>query len=235
VRQLISSLNFMNKKKIFVPLAAVSVASLALLAGCGPQQPEANLQNLTVAMNAYLAKKGDLCLGKTQWPIDVPQREVGTRARNAVQMPVLEHAGLVSASAAKVEDAREGEQPTEIAVTRYVLTEEGKKYVHTRETQPDFCAARLTLDKVVGWEALKGQGRQGCEDSPRRRRHLHLQGQRRAVDRRRRRAEGLSDGRPRGARGRHDAAEAELQAHRRRMGARGRLSRWTRYFVFPPR
>jgi hypothetical protein len=145
----------MNKKKIFVPLAAVSVASLALLAGCGPQQPEANLQNLTVAMNAYLAKKGDLCLGKTQWPIDVPQREVGTRARNAVQMPVLEHAGLVSASAAKVEDAREGEQATEIAVTRYVLTEEGKKYVHTRETQPDFCAARLTLDKVVGWEALK--------------------------------------------------------------------------------
>jgi hypothetical protein len=145
----------MNKKKIFAPLAAVSVAALALLAGCGPQQPEANLQNLTVAMNAYLAKKGDLCLGKTQWPIDVPQREVGTRARNAVQMPVLEHAGLVSASAAKVEDARDGEQPTEIAVTRYVLTEEGKKYVHTREAQPDFCAARLTLDKLVGWEARK--------------------------------------------------------------------------------
>lgn len=145
----------MNKKKIFVPLVAVSAAALALLAGCGPQQPEANLQNLTVAMNAYLAKKGDLCLGKTQWPIDVPQREVGTRARNAVQMPVLEHAGLVSASAAKVEDARDGEQPTEIAVTRYVLTEEGKKYVHTRETQPDFCAARLTLDKLVGWEARK--------------------------------------------------------------------------------
>jgi hypothetical protein len=145
----------MNKKKIFVPLVAVSAAALALLAGCGPQQPEANLQNLTVAMNAYLAKKGDLCLGKTQWPIDVPQREVGTRARNAVQMPVLEHAGLVSASAAKVEDARDGEQPTEIAVTRYVLTEEGKKYVHTREAQPDFCAARLTLDKLVGWEARK--------------------------------------------------------------------------------
>jgi hypothetical protein len=145
----------MNKKKIFVPLVAVSVAALALLAGCGPQQPEANLQNLTVAMNAYLAKKGDLCLGKTQWPIDVPRREVGTRARNAVQMPVLEHAGLVSASAAKVEDAKDGEQPTEIAVTRYVLTEEGKKYVHTREAQPDFCAARLTLDKLVGWEARK--------------------------------------------------------------------------------
>lgn len=148
----------MNKKKMPTAMSATGLATLAVLAaltGCGAQQPEANLQNMTVAMNDYLAKKGDLCLGKTQWPIDVPQREVGTRARNAVQMPVLEHVGLVSASTAKVEDTKEGEQPTEITVTRYVLTEEGKKYVHTRETQGDFCAAHLTLDKVVGWEARK--------------------------------------------------------------------------------
>lgn len=142
----------MNKKKTSL---ALGVVTLAALAGCGPQKPEANLQNLTVAMNDYLAKRGDLCLGKTQWPIDVPQREVGTRARNAVQMPVLEHVGLVSASTAKVQDAKEGEQPTEITVTRYALTDEGKKYFHTREPQNDFCAAHLTLDKIVGWEAPK--------------------------------------------------------------------------------
>ncbi|MGJ7528724.1 hypothetical protein [Variovorax sp. GB1P17] len=142
----------MNKKKISL---ALGVAALAVLAGCGPQKPEANLQNLTVAMNDYLAKKGDLCLGKTQWPIDVPQREAGTRARNALQMPVLEHIGLVSSSTAKVQETREGEQATEITVTRYALTEEGKKYVYTREPQNDFCAARLTLDKIVGWEARK--------------------------------------------------------------------------------
>lgn len=153
----------MNKKKTFTPLAAASVAALALLTGCGPQPPGANLQDLTVAMNAYLAKKGDLCLGKTQWPIDVPQREVGTRARNAVQMPVLEHVGLVSASAAKVEAPGDGEQGgehadarlAEVTVTRYALTEEGKKYFHARENQGDFCAAHLTLDKVVGWETAK--------------------------------------------------------------------------------
>lgn len=142
----------MNKKNISLALGTVA---LAVLAGCGPQQPEANLQNLTVAMNAYLARKGDLCLGKTRWPIDVPQREVGTRARNAVQMPVLEHAGLVSASTAQIEDSKEGEQPAQITVTRYTLTDEGRKYFHTRETQSDFCAAHLTLDKVVGWEARK--------------------------------------------------------------------------------
>lgn len=144
----------MNHKEISKALGAVA---LAVLAGCGPQQPEANLQNLTAAMNAYLAKKGDLCLGKTRWPIDVPQREAGTRARNAVQMPVLEHLGLVSASAAKVKDAKEGEQPAEIAVTRYALTEEGRKYFHPRETQGDFCAAHLALDKIVGWEARKDE------------------------------------------------------------------------------
>ena len=147
----------MNNEKISTVLGAVALAVLAALAGCGPQQPEANLQNLTAAMNAYLAKKGDLCLGKTQWPIDVPQREAGTRSRNAVQMPVLERVGLVSASAAKVQDAKESEQPTEIAVTRYTLTEEGKKYFHARETQGDFCAAHLTLDKVVSWEARKDE------------------------------------------------------------------------------
>ena len=142
----------MNNEKISTLLGAVA---LALLAGCGPQQPEANLQNLTAAMNAYLAKKGDLCLGKTQWPIDVPQREAGTRSRNAVQMPVLEHIGLVSASTAKVRETTEGEEPAEIAVTRYALTDEGKKYFHAREPQGDFCAAHLTLDRIVGWEAAK--------------------------------------------------------------------------------
>jgi hypothetical protein len=138
--------------------AAIGAAALAALAGCGPQQPEADLPNLTAAMNAYLAKKGDLCLGKTQWPIDVPQREAGTRARNAVQMPVLEHVGLVSASTAKVENDKEA---GEIEVTRYALTDEGKKYFLVRKNQSgqggqgDFCAAHLTLDKIVGWEARK--------------------------------------------------------------------------------
>ncbi|RSZ36231.1 MULTISPECIES: hypothetical protein [unclassified Variovorax] len=141
----------MNNKTLFVALGAVT---MAVLAGCGPQQPEANLQNLTVAMNAYLAKKGDLCLGKNKWPIDVPQREAGTRARNAVQMPVLERLGLVSSEKTKAKDDKDTEAG-EIEVTRYALTGEGKKYFLEREPQADFCAAHLTLDKIVGWEAPK--------------------------------------------------------------------------------
>jgi len=144
----------MNNKILPAALGAALLSSLTLLSGCGPQQPEANLQNLTAAMNAYLAKKGDLCLGKTRWPIDVPQREAGTRARNALQMPVLERLGLVSASKAKVEDEKDKEAG-EIEVTRYALTGEGKKYFLEREPQGDFCAAHLTLDKIVGWETRK--------------------------------------------------------------------------------
>ncbi|WP_295977244.1 hypothetical protein [uncultured Variovorax sp.] len=149
----------MNKKILSsalgaAPLATLLAVALAALGGCGPQQPEANMQNLTAAMNAYLAKKGDLCLGKTRWPIDVPQREAGTRARNALQMPVLQRLGLVSASKAMVKDDKD-QEAGEIEVTRYALTEEGRKYFVDREPQGDFCAAHLTLDKVVGWEAPK--------------------------------------------------------------------------------
>jgi hypothetical protein len=141
-----------------IHLVALGAAALAMLAACShPSEPSE--QALTAAMTTYLAKRGDLCLGKDKWPIDVPAREVGTRARNAVQMPVLEHAGLVSATTANVEAS--GETPA-TSVTRYMLSDEGRKYFVAHEApgqgaHPDFCAARLTLDKIVGWEAKKDQ------------------------------------------------------------------------------
>jgi hypothetical protein len=143
------------QNKIF--LAALGAAALATLGACTQPSSEANAQNLTAAMNAYLAKRGDLCLGKDKWPVDVPAREVGTRARNAVQMPVLEHVGLVTATTANVE--ANGDTPA-TTVTRYMLTDEGRKYFIAHEmpgqdAHADFCAAHLTLDKVVGWEAQK--------------------------------------------------------------------------------
>jgi hypothetical protein len=143
-------------KKKTTLLAPLGLAMLALLNACN-HPSDTNEQALTAAMNDYLAKRGDLCLGKDRWPVDVPAREVGTRARNAVQMPVLEHAGLVSAAAAEVEAS--GETPA-TTVTRYVLTDEGKKYFIAHEipgqaAHSDFCAARLSLDKIVGWEARK--------------------------------------------------------------------------------
>jgi len=147
------------------------IGTLCILAlGACSKKSDATLENFTVGMNAYLAKRGDLCLAKYTWPIDVTQHEMDVGGRNALQMPVLEKVGLVRSSVASVEmkDADSGISAT-IKVKRYDLTEAGKKYYLTKamrsaasdgtiKAQPgDFCAARLSLDKVVEWKRLKTQ------------------------------------------------------------------------------
>lgn len=139
------------------------------IAGCSTKS-DANLANFTVGMNEYLAKKGDLCLAKYTWPIDVTQKEMDANGRNALQMPVLEKVGLVQSAVAQVavkdpeNDVGTGEM---MNVKRYDLTAAGKKYYLSKEMhtatsdgsivvhQGDFCAAKLTLDKVLGWELQK--------------------------------------------------------------------------------
>ena len=73
-------------------------SSLASFAAPLPPYPLASRQpnrppRFTRAMNTYLEKRGDLCLAKSSWPIDVTQHEIDIGARNAVQMPVLERLG----------------------------------------------------------------------------------------------------------------------------------------------
>ena len=120
-----------------------------------------NAEVLAAGLNTYLAQRGDLCLAKNVWPIDVTQHEVDVGARNALQMPVLERLGLVSSTIAQVEVDDEG-TTHRMKVRRYALTEEGRKHYHVRTGTDskaalgDFCAASLSLDKVVGWELVKG-------------------------------------------------------------------------------
>jgi len=133
---------------------------LIVLAACSA---DADRENLTHAMNAYLAKRGELCLAKYDWPIDVTPAEFAAGARNAVQMPVLAKLGLVSVSDASVHlKTDSGVVTTE--VKRYQLTESGRKYYLARESrtrasaggttlhQGDFCVARLGLDRIVAWD-----------------------------------------------------------------------------------
>lgn len=136
--------------------------SCLLLAACGSQQ-QANQANFTKAVNTYLAERGDLCLAKNTWPIDVTPAEGSSGSRNAVQMPVLERLGLVQASLASVEKNDE-QGKTTLQVRRYQLTDSGKKFylprpAHARpsgnryaEAEHDLCAVKLSLDQVVGWE-----------------------------------------------------------------------------------
>jgi len=139
----------------------------AFVAACSakpaPDPQAANRDNFARGMVAYLAARGELCLGK-EFPLDVTEREFQLRARNAVQMPPLEHLGLVTSSAATGQLTTE-DGPVAVPVTRFELTETGRRYYRTKpgvgEGQPsrgDLCVATLSLDKVVSWEMAQTKG-----------------------------------------------------------------------------
>lgn len=132
--------------------ALLCLTALTLLSACN-SPADANRDNFTKAVTAYLATQGDLCLAKTDWPIDVSQREVDTGARNALQMPVLERLGLVRSAPATAQ-GKDEDTITTVAVRRYTLTDAGRAYYrpHGRAGRSDFCAAHLSLDQVVAWD-----------------------------------------------------------------------------------
>ena len=139
--------------------AAAAFALAATVSGCG-RSAEPTAADIDAAMTTYLAQRGDLCLAKAQWPIDVTEREIRAGARNAVQMPVLEKLGLVTMGVAEVDALDDDGVSHHMKVRRYAMTDAGKKFYVVRTvhgangktlSQGDFCAAKLSLDKVVGW------------------------------------------------------------------------------------
>jgi hypothetical protein len=114
-------------------------------------------------VQAYLARRGDLCVGRPRWPIDVPVGAEGTA--DAVQLPVLAELGLVTSA---VIDTRVGGAATPFQARRYRLTSAGHRLYLDRDTRrpaapddaraperADLCVATLTLDKVTRWEIQK--------------------------------------------------------------------------------
>jgi hypothetical protein len=117
----------------------------------------ANKDSFKRGMLAYLASHGELCLGK-EFPLDVTEREFQLHSRNALQMPALEHLGLVTSSAVMGQVNSE-EGPVATPVTRFQLTEAGRRYYHTaaatgagQKPRADLCVAQLSLDQVVSFE-----------------------------------------------------------------------------------
>lgn len=128
----------------------ILAAGTCLHAGAATQQPVPNQKAMTAAVTRYLADRGQLCVGKYDWPITVTQKDNDNGLRNALQLPVMALAGLVEAT------------PGDDGAVTYTLSETGRKYywprkVNRRDGAPgdmdvhDFCAGRLTLDKVVRW------------------------------------------------------------------------------------
>ena len=168
-------------------------------------------------MERYLAEQGNLCLGKYDWPIEVSAHDIGVGTRDAVQMPVLEKLGLVVSSSIPA-TGREGEPVRTAAVTRYALTEAGRKFYLNKSTtsavpggakvehRGDFCAAKLSLDRIIGWDELKADAG---------RREMVVTYTYRiaaAPDPQRRDPESVSDGRSRHQRRKDPAAKAAFPA-----------------------
>jgi hypothetical protein len=142
---------------------ASALIALTLFGGCHDKSQDANRENFTATINDFLTARGHLCLGEYNWPIYVTTEDQAAHTNHSLQMPVLEKLGIVSGKDMVVAGTdAQGEKITANA-RQYQLTTEGQKYyLHIPEvtatatkrvTHPaDFCAATLTLDKVVGWE-----------------------------------------------------------------------------------
>src|SRR5260370_37628010 len=66
-----------------------------LLIGCASKN-DANEKNFSEALNSYLAKKGQLCLGiPSAWPVDLNEAERRSGMGTAAEMAALEKAGLL--------------------------------------------------------------------------------------------------------------------------------------------
>ncbi|WP_233833830.1 hypothetical protein [Paraburkholderia sp. ZP32-5] len=155
----------MMRRSTAVRLAggALSLIALTLFAGCHDKSQDASRENFTAAINGFLAQHGHMCLAKYDWPIYVTTDDTANGTRDALQMPVLEKLGLVKGKNVQAERTDADGKKIYANARVYELTPEGQKYyLHIPEvvatatktvTHPaDFCAASLTLDKVVGWE-----------------------------------------------------------------------------------
>jgi hypothetical protein len=121
--------------------------ALTALGGCRSKADQ-DRDAFTRGLDAYLAKRGVLCIGRQRWPVDVPE---GAASRaDAVQLPVLERLGLVTSTV--LAERRNG-VTTPFRLRRYRLTAAGRTHYVDRETRepasPDDPSAATRADLCV--------------------------------------------------------------------------------------
>jgi len=140
----------------------LTLFSLLLLVSCASNK-DANEKNFSEALNSYLAKKGQTCLGiPTAWPVDVNEAERRSGMGRAAEMAALEKAGLVGSHETETEYTPPlSSRPVKIKVLRYELTDRGKTFYREKDrlalagnnqVQGDLCYGQQALDKIVKWE-----------------------------------------------------------------------------------
>ncbi|MQA20798.1 hypothetical protein [Rugamonas rivuli] len=144
------------------------VAMLAAVSASAYAAPQPSHKALAAGLSKYLAQQGDVCVGKFDWPIDVAPGDAEAGSRDAVQLPVLAQLGLAESAGGMVVRRNAEGVEQEVPVQRYSLTEAGKKFYLKRDTSTvaptgekiartgDFCVGKLSLVKVVAWDAATG-------------------------------------------------------------------------------
>jgi hypothetical protein len=139
-----------------------------LLIGCAGKK-DANEKNFSEALNSYLAKKGQLCLGiPSPWPVDLNEAARRSGMGTAAEMAALEKAGLLRSHETETEYTSPlSSRPLRAKVLRYEMTENGKTFYRERDrlglggnkqVQGDLCYGQQVLDKIVKWEGPTAAG-----------------------------------------------------------------------------
>jgi hypothetical protein len=151
-------------KKMKILKAALAAAGVMWMAGAQAGAADPRPEDMTRAVQAFLADHGDLCLAMYTWPRDVTAEDQQANSHESVQLPVLERLGVVRSVEVPLRAVAETSVPAG-PTRRYSLTAKGREYylrkkritldVHTQPEvhEADFCVAHLTLDKVVKWSS----------------------------------------------------------------------------------
>jgi hypothetical protein len=119
--------------------------------------PSQKPKTLAAAVQKFLDDKGGYCLGKPDWPRLVTDVDRRKHKPDALQMPVLEHLGVVSG----------GPVPGDSTNTQYSLTATGRKFyvdypaasqAAAGQASPrpgDLCVAQLRVLKVTKWTPIQ--------------------------------------------------------------------------------
>lgn len=140
-------------------LSVALIACMLALTACNSAKKPSGA-NFRKAINQYLAKNGESCTGiGREFPVDITESEQRLQSDTAMQMAVLERAGLVRSSNTtavvhRMLDALHG--PTRARpVKRYELTAEGQKYLQKTPgifgQTVSFCYGEKTIDSIVKW------------------------------------------------------------------------------------